>query len=807
MKFTLSWLKDYLDTDASLEEILDKLTVIGLEVEEVIDPANLLKDFTVAYVEEAVQHPDADRLRVCKVNTGKEVLQIVCGAPNAREGIKVVLAQNGSVIPTNGMVLKPTKIRGVESNGMMCSEREMGLSDEHDGIMELPADAPIGEPFAPLLGLDDPVIDIAITPNRGDALGVYGVARDLAGSGIGTLKENTPKPVSGKFDSSVDVTLKFEDGDSTICPIFTGVYVKGVTNGPSPEWMQKRLRAIGLRPINALVDITNYITYDRGRPLHVYDADKLTGNIHVRMGKPGETMRALDGKDYEIKVGTDICVIADDSGPIGFGGIMGGETTGSQPDTTNVFIECAWFDPILTARAGRALGIQSDARYRFERTCDPAFVLPGQNAAVQMVLDLCGGESSNMVIAGEAPLEDKIIDFPLSEVKRLVGLEVSDIEIKTVLKRLGFWVSGTGEEVKVAIPTFRPDVHGKADIVEEVARIIGVDQVPNTPLPRLSAVTQPPLTERQKRIRASRRQLAARGMVEAVTWSFTEKKLAELFGGGKPELALINPISAELSDMRPSLLPGLLQAVQRNVDRGLNDLALFEVGQIFLGDQPDEQFTHATGIRRGAVQIAGSGRHWRDAADVADVFDIRADALAVLESMGLDSSKLQIVSGGPSWYHPGRSGKIQLGPKNVIGSFGELHPKILDDLKVDGPVCAFEITIEAVPTPKKKATKSRSALILSDLQPVRRDFAFVVNADVTAATILRAASGADKKLITAVNLFDLYEGGRMEEGKKSVAFEVTLQPKDKTLTDEDIEAISNKIVTMVTKATGGELRA
>ena len=805
MKFTLSWLKDYLETDASLEDILEKLTIIGLEVEEVIDPAKELKDFTVAYVEEAEQHPDADRLRVCKVNTGTEVLQIVCGAPNARPGIKVVLAQNGSVIPTNGMVLKPTKIRGVDSNGMMCSEREMGLSDEHDGIIELPEDAPIGEPFAPVLGLDDPVIDIAITPNRGDALGVYGVARDLAGAGIGTLKEHHPGDVAGSFDSPVKVTLQ-ESGDNIICPTFTGVYVKGVRNGPSPDWMQQRLRAIGLRPINALVDITNYISYDRGRPLHVYDADKLTGDIHTRLGKPGETLLALDGKEYEIAEGEAICVIADDSGPVGFGGIMGGEPTGSQPETKNVFIECAWFDPILTARAGRALGIQSDARYRFERTVDPAFIIPGQHMAVQMVLDLCGGEASHMVVAGEPPIEDKIITFPLHEVKRLVGLEVADIEIKTVLGRLGFWVSGKGEEVKVAVPSFRPDIHGKADIVEEVARIIGVDRVPNTPLPRLHAVTQPPLTERQKRIRAARRQLAARGMVEAVTWSFTEKHLAERFGGGKPELALINPISADLSDMRPSLLPGLLQAAQRNVDRGFNDLALFEVGQIFLGDKPEDQFTHATGIRRGAVQVAGSGRHWRDAANGADVFDIRADALSVLEAMGLNSAGLQIVAGGPDWYHPGRSGKIQLGPKNVIGTFGELHPKVLADLKVDGPVCAFEITIEAAPAAKKKATKAKPALVLSDLQPVRRDFAFVVDSDVTAATILKAANGADKKLIASVNLFDLYEGEHMEAGKKSVAFEVTLQPKDKTLTDEELEAISAKIVASVTKATGGELR-
>lgn len=805
MKFTLSWLKEYLETDASLEEICETLTVIGLEVEEVEDRAAILQDFRVAEVVHAEQHPDADRLRVCRVNTGKEELQIVCGAPNARAGIKVVLAENGSVIPTNGMVLKPTKIRGVESNGMMCSEREMGLSDEHDGIIELPADAPIGEPFAPILGVDDAVIDIAITPNRGDALGVQGIARDLAAAGLGTLKEKAAAPIAGSYDSPVAVSLVYQEGEQAVCPVFAGVYVRNIKNGPSPDWLQKRLRAIGLRPINALVDITNYMTYDRGRPLHVYDADKLTGNIHVRMGRDGEELAALDGKTYALDA--SMCVIADDAGPLGIGGIMGGEPSGSQEETVNVFLECAWFDPIATAKAGRALNLQSDARYRFERTVDPETVLPGAYAGARMIMDLCGGEASNVVLAGDVPDLARIVDFPLSEVKRLTGLETSNREILAILKLLGFWVTGTGDVVKVAVPSFRPDVHGKADLVEEIARIVGVDKVAATPLPRLNHVAKSTLTARQKRIRHARRQLAGRGMVEAVTWSFVSDEQAALFGGGQPELVLTNPISADLSVMRPNLFAGLLAAAQRNADRGHQDLALFEVGQVFKGDKPEDQFTTAAGIRRGSAVAGGAGRHWRDAGQAVDVFDAKADALAALAACGMDVSNVQITRNAPDWFHPGRSGAIQLGPKNVIATFGEFHPGVLDAMGLSGPVCGFEITIENIPAPKKKATKSRPALNVSDLQPVRRDFAFVMDADVEASKLLRAVQGAEKKLMTGVNIFDVYEGEHVGAGKKSVAFEVILQPRDKTFTDEDIEAIAARIVAAVEKTTGGTLRS
>ncbi|WP_350336003.1 phenylalanine--tRNA ligase subunit beta [Coralliovum pocilloporae] len=804
MKFTLSWLKEYLDTDASLDEILEKLTVIGLEVEEVVDRARELAAFTVAYVEEAEQHPNADRLRVCKVNTGSEVLQIVCGAPNARAGIKVVLAQNGSTIPANGMVLRPTSIRDVDSNGMMCSEREMGLSDEHDGIIELPEDAPIGEPFAPVLGLDDPIIDIAITPNRGDCLGVYGVARDLAAAGLGELKENTPKPVAGSFKSPVDVHLNFDAETANACPVFAGRYVRGVKNGPSPKWMQDRLRAIGLRPINALVDITNYVSYDRGRPLHVYDADKLNGNIQARLGREGESFLALDGKDYAVD--ETMCVIADDTSVLGFGGIMGGEESGSTNETVNVFIECAWFDPIRTATTGRKAGINSDARYRFERTVDPESVIPGADLATQMVLDLCGGEASEPVLAGEVPTTDRIIEFPLTEVKRLTGLDVPLVEIKAILKRLGFWMSGASDVVKVAVPSFRPDVYGKADLVEEVMRIVGVDRVPLQPLPRIGTVGQKILTTGQIRKNRARRALAARGMVEAVTWSFISEEQAKHFGGGDKALQLANPISSDLSDMRPSLFAGLLAAAQRNADRGVTDSALFEVGQVFHGDQPDDQKTVATGIRKNTAVLTGSGRDWAGNSASVSVFDAKADAFAVLEALGMETSKLQIVAEAPGIFHPGRSGRIQLGPKNHIGWFGELHPSTLELMDVDGPVCGFEIVLDAIPQPKAKATRTKPALVLSDLMAVKRDFAFEVDKDVSAQSIMRAAMSADKKLITNASVFDVYAGEHMAEGRKSVAIEVMLQPKDKTLTDVEIEAVGSKIVAAVEKATKGTLR-
>ncbi len=806
MKFTLSWLKDHLDTDASLDEIVEALTMIGLEVEGVEDPGAKYAPFVIGHVLEARQHPNADRLRVCMVDTGTGApIQVVCGAPNARTGLKGVFAPAGTHIPGTGIDLAVGTIRGVESHGMLCSERELELSNDHTGIIDLPEDAPVGTPYPAYAGLDDPVIDIAITPNRPDCLGVHGVARDLAAYGIGKMKDIRLPAIKGSFQSPIAVDLRFSEETANACPAFAGRYVRGLANGQSPGYVQKRLRAIGLRPINALVDITNYISYDRGRPLHVYDADKVEGVIHARLGKTGEKYLALDGRTYEADEA--MCVIADDSGVLGFGGIMGGEDTGCTEATKNVFIESALFDPLRTAETGRRTGIISDARYRFERGVDPAFMLPGIELATQMVMDFCGGEPSDVVVAGKAPESDLIIDFPFAEVKRLSGLDLKPLEIKVILQSLGFWVSGAGDVVKVAVPSWRPDVHGKADLVEEVARIAGVNKIVPTPTPGLDGVARPVLTLNQTRTRRARRALAMRGMVEAVTWSFIAKSEAEAFGGGARELELANPISSEMSDMRPSLLAGLMLAAQRNADRGIGDVALFEVGQIYRGDKPKDQLTAATGIRRGTAGIMGSGRHWQGAAPVVDAFEAKADALALLEALGLNAGNVQIAASAPDWFHPGRSGTLQLGPQTILGHFGEIHPRVLDKLDVAGPMVGFELFLEMLPAPKAKATRAKPPFQATAFQAVRRDFAFVVERDVTAAAILRAARGVDKKLIVDASVFDLFEGASIGEGRKSVAIEVTLQPTDKTMTDEEIEAVAKKIVAAVVKTTGGTLRA
>lgn len=805
MKFTLSWLKDHLDTAASLDDVVEALTMIGLEVEGVSDPAAALKPFGIAKVLTAEKHPNADKLKVLMVDTGKgEPVQVVCGAPNARAGLIGVFAAPGTHIPGTGVDLAVGTIRGVESRGMMCSERELLLSEDHNGIIELPEDAPVGGSYVDWRGGSDPVIEIAITPNRPDCLGVRGVARDLAARGLGRLKPDPLQPVEGRFPCPIPIELRFTPETADACPAFAGRLVRGVRNGPSPAWLQDRLKAIGLRPISALVDITNYISYDRGRPLHVYDAAAITGTLHARLGREGESFVALDGKTYVVDA--EMTVIADDSGVLGLGGIMGGEHSGSTETTTDVLIESAYFDPNRTARAGRRAGINSDARYRFERGVDPAFVVAGLELATRMVLDLCGGEPSEAVLAGHEPVTTRLIDFPLAEVKRLSGLDLPETEVTATLESLGFTVAGMGDTREVIPPSWRPDVHGKADLVEEVVRIVGLDQVKSTPLPRLASVGEKVLTPIQIRTRRAKRALAARGLVEAVTWSFVSKAEAELFGGGKPELALANPISAEMSDMRPSLIPGLVAAVRRNVDRGVADLALFEVGQVFAGDRPQDQTTAATAVRRGTAGVEGPGRHWAGKADGVDAFDAKADALALLDALGMDTTKAQIVRGAPAWFHPGRSGTIQLGPQTVIAHFGELHPAVLEALDVAGPIVAAEVTLEKIPQPKAKAGKSKPALQLSGLMPVTRDFAFVVDDAVEAAKIVKAAQGADKKLIGDVTVFDVYRGEHVGAGRKSVAIEVTLTPAEKTLTDEDIEAVSKSIVGAVQKATGAALR-
>lgn len=803
MKFTLSWLKEHLDTTASLDEIVERLTLIGLEVEGVEDKAKALAPFVVGEVLTAEKHPNADKLRVCTVSTGGAPIQVVCGAPNARAGLKTVFAAPGTVIPATGTELKIGKIRDVESRGMLCSAREMGLSEEHDGILELPADAPVGAPFAEVLGLGDPVIEIAVTPNRADCLGIWGVARDLAAAGLGTLKTRDVKPVEGTFPSPVQVRLDFGDTPA-LCPLFALRVVRGVKNGPSPDWLQAKLRAIGLRPINALVDITNLLTMDRDRPLHVFDLKKVHGDLVVRRGRTGESLLALDGRTYALD--DTMCVIADDKGVESLAGIMGGEESGCDEGTTDVVIESALWEPINIAQTGRKLGINSDARFRFERGIDPAFALPGLELATRLVMDLCGGEPSQVVVAGAEPDTRRTLDFPLCEVKRLSGLEASEAEMIGVLERLGFAVSGSAPVVQVVPPSWRADVEGKADLVEEVVRILGLARVPSTELPRDGGGRRPVLTALQLRTRKARRALAARGLVEAVTWSFVSKAQAELFGGGKPELALSNPIASELSDMRPSLLPGLIRAAQANADRGYGDVALFEVGQVFAGDQPKDQTMSAAGLRRATAKPFGAGRHWSGAAKAVDVFDAKADALAALAACGAPVANLQVTADAPGWYHPGRSGSFRLGP-NVIGVFGELHPSVLEALDASGPLVAFELTLDRVPEPKAKATKVKPLIDLSAFQPVRRDFAFIVDRTVGAADILKAAQGVDKKLITGASVFDVYEGAGIDAAKKSVAIEVTLQPRERTLTDAEIETVAGKIVAEVSKKTGATLRA
>lgn len=800
MKFTLSWLKDHLDTDATLEQIVERLTSLGLEVEEVDDKSQFAP-FTIAKVLTAEKHPDADKLRVLSVDKGDGTpIQVVCGAPNAKAGMIGCFAGPGTYVPGIDTTLAVGNIRGQDSFGMMCSERELEMSDSHDGIIELPEDAPVGTSFATYAKLDDPVIDIGLTPNRPDCTGVSGIARDLAASGMGTLKTPATPKITGEGDCPVSVTID----DSELCPGFALRLVKGVKNGPSPKWMQQRLLAIGLRPINTLVDITNYMTFDRGRPLHVFDAAKVTGNLVVRRAKQGEKVLGLDGKEYEL--GSENCVIADDKGVESIAGIMGGEESGCDENTTDVLIESALWNPINIAKTGRSLGVITDARYRFERGVDPEFMIDGLELATQLAIDLCGGTPSTAQVTDYQGYTARAVSFPFSEVERLIGEDVSAARSTEILEKLGFTVQAKGDVADVSVPSWRPDIEGKADLVEEVMRVNGVDNVAPQPLPRLDGVGGTILTKLQIRTRQAKRALASRGMLEAVNWSFISEDQAKAFGGGLETLKLSNPIAADMSDMRPSLLPGLIAAAGRNVDRGIADVALFEVSGIYEDDTPEGQRRVASGIRRGTAKLTGSGRDWAGNAEGVGVFDAKADAFAAIEACGMATGNLQIVADAPDYYHPGRSGVIKLGPKVVLGTFGEFHPRVLELMDVKGPLCGFEIYIDALPEPKKKATKTKPALLVSAFQMLKRDFAFVVDTTVDAALIVRAAQGADKQLISGVKVFDLFEGPSLGEGKKSVALEVSIQPTARTLTDEDLDALQSKIVANVVKATGGELR-
>jgi phenylalanyl-tRNA synthetase beta chain len=797
MKFTLSWLKDHLDTDASVDEITEALTDLGLEVEEVINPADKLKDFTLGYVKHAEKHPDADKLRVCKVDTDEGELQIICGAPNAREGITVVVCKPGMYIPGLDLTISVGKIRGVESFGMIASERELELSDEHDGIIELPS-GEVGDRFVDWLAENDPskvdpVIEIAITPNRPDALGVEGIARDLAARGIGTLKQRDYVPVPGDFESPIKVSIDEETLDG--CPHFTGRLIKGVKNGPSPQWLQDQLKAIGLRPISALVDITNYMTFDHNRPLHVFDADKVQGNLRVHRAKGGETLVALDEKEYTLQPG--MMVISDDKGPESIAGIMGGQETGCTEDTVNVFLESAFWDHVQIALTGRALKINSDARYRFERGVDPEYTLEGLEHATQLILDICGGEASKVVEAGKAPNHARAYKLDAERVQSLVGMDIPESEQRQTLTRLGFRLEGEMAHV----PSWRPDIMGEADLVEEVARIASLTKLQGKPLPRVTdGIPKPVMTPTQRRQSMARRTCAALGYNECVTYTFIDQASAALFGGGDDATMLENPISSEMSHMRPDLLPGLLQAAARNQARGYADVALFEVGPVFHDGEPGDQKTQIAGLlvgRNGPKDVHGASRP-------VGVFDAKADAEAVLAAIGAPA-KVQILRDGDAWWHPGRHGKICLGPKKVLGVFGELHPRVLQAMDIKGPAMAFTIWPDEVPLPRKSGA-TRAALELRDLQAVERDFAFVVDENVEALTLVNAAAGADKALIEDVRVFDEFIGGSLGEGKKSLAITVRLQPTEQTLKEKDIEAVAEKIIAKVSKATGGVLR-
>jgi phenylalanyl-tRNA synthetase beta chain len=803
MKLTLNWLRDHLDTTATLDEIAERLTALGLEVEGVDDPAAKYAPFVIARVVSAEQHPNADRLRVCVVDTGREQVQVVCGAPNARAGMKGVFAPVGSWIPGTGIELKQGVIRGVESNGMLVSEREMGLSDDHEGIIDLPADAPVGQRFATFLGLDDPVIEIALTPDRGDCAGVRGIARDLAASGLGTLKPDPRMaPLAGSFDSPI-AWKRDLPGHDEACPFVVGRYFRGVRNGPSPKWMQDRLRAVGLRPISALVDITNYVTMDLGRPLHVFDADKVKGDLVMRFARDGETVEALNGRTYTLRDG--MTVIADDSGVAAIGGIMGGEPTGCTDETTNVFLEVALFDPLRTAATGRALAIDSDARYRFERGVDPESALWGAEVAARLILELCGGEASRPVSAGAMPAWQRTLILRPERVMSLGGLDVPAERSVTVLRGLGFQAELKAGVIEAVPPSWRADVEGEADLVEEVVRVIGYDAIPPVSMPKLTAMPAPAVTEPQRRVSLAKRALAARGMLEAVTYSFTDSRLAAAFAGDNAPIRLANPISSELDVMRPSILVSLAAAARRNLDRGHDSFSLFEVGPAYETTSDDGQRLIAAGIRVGTT----GPRHWAEPAAnriarAWDAYDAKADCLALLEALGAPVANLQVTTDAPGYYHPGRAATLRLG-KAELAWFGDLHPRILRLLDIDAPVVAFEVFLERIPLPKQKVA-TRPLLKPQPLQPVARDFAFLVDAAVPAEKVVRAARTADKTLITAVDVFDVYQGDRIEAGKKSVAIAVTLQPEERTLTDAEIDAVAAKVVAQVEKQTGGTLR-
>jgi phenylalanyl-tRNA synthetase beta chain len=805
MRFTLSWLKEFLDTSASLDEIVEALNKIGLMVESVANPAKDLKDFIIVEVLSAKPHPNADRLQVCEISTGSEKLQVVCGDPKARAGMKAVLARPGMMVPGLGIVLKQAKIRDVESFGMLCSLTELGLTTEpQKGILDLDPSAPVGKAYVDYAGLDDPIIELELTPNRSDCLGVYGVARDLAAAGIGNLKPLHAKPVKGAFASPIQVKLDFPAADKAACPYFTGRVIRNVKNGESPKWLQDRLKAIGLRPISALVDVTNFMAYHINRPMHVFDADKLRGNLTIRLAKSGETLKALDDIEYD-ELSPFMTVIADDKSVCSLAGIMGGFDSGCTNETTNVFLESAYFEAVRTARSGRTLGIISDSRYRFERGVDPDLVIDGLELATQMILEICGGEASEVVIAGANPKVERKISFNPNLVKTLGAVDVPQREMFKILSQLGFVMEDHKDHLDVIVPSWRHDVEGPADLVEEIIRIVGFDNIEladlPSPQPAEAYESFSGAHQQSHRQNIARRALAARGLTECQTWSFISRKQAALFGGVDDAMVITNPISLELEVMRASLLPNLLAGVSRNSDRSIENSALFEVGNQYRSDLPMNQQMVVAGVRSGSH----TPRHWLTKTREVDVYDAKSDLFNLLEVFGLDVSKVQVVTEGlPAWYHPGKSARVQLGPKLILGYFGEIHPHILKQFDIDETVVAFELLLANVPLLKEENRKT--PIKISTLQPLTRDLAFILDAGTPIADVLKSMRQVNQDLIKGIDVFDVYQGEGISQGKKSVAFTLHIVPYERTLTDKEINDLIDQAIAKVKTNNGGELR-
>lgn len=795
MKFTISWLKEYLDTQKSDQELIDSLTNIGLEVEDVINTSEIFSNFIVAQVVEEKKHPNADKLKVCKVDIGSDIVDVVCGAPNVEENMKVVYAPPGSTIPSTQMKLKASKIRGVESLGMMCSEFELGISDDHDGIIKLDNSVKVGQPYAEIAGLNDTMIEIGITPNRQDCLGVSGIARDLSAAGLGTLNKRNIKNNKGKLKSPIQIEIV----DNHACPAFAGRYIKNVKNIESPDWLKNKLKSIGLRPISALVDITNFVMFDMNRPLHVYDADKIDERIIVRSSQKGESFRALDDKEYHLEDG--MCVIADKSKVLGLGGIMGGDETGCTPSTVNVLLESALFDSVNTAKTGRQLSILSDARYRFERGVDPNSVETGIDLASQLITEICGGELSETIIAGKIPIINKTISLSIDRLKKRLGIDINEKETQIILKNLGIKTTKKGNDLLCEIPSWRQDINEEADLSEEVIRIKGYEFLPTLDIRSPNKVNKLILNESQKRISRSKRLLASKSYNELITWSFSSSEDSSFYNNLE-NLKILNPISEELDVLRPSLVPNLISAVKKNLARDHSSFSFFEIGNQFLSSNPGDQICVACGIRAGIKQA----RDWRDQENLYDVYDVKRDMIDVINHILPQKNKLEVINEAPSWYHPGRSGTLMLNKSIKAGFFGELNPKIANFYKIKDRINLFEIFLDDIPFISKKST-NKPVFNQSNYQKVYRDFAFVIDSNIDGNDIVLSALKVDQNLIKSVDIFDIFTDPSLGKNKKSLAIKVTMQAQDRTLSENEIQDLCSKIISTIEKETSGTVRS